>query len=173
MTNVEIGDIVLFPQGGIKSFVSYCLAWLLWLLVDIETKRKWARKHWHLGVVSNRSLTGLNIFEATAIGACQNFYSWDKLKGFKIWHLPKATTMDDMGRFITDYNGKPYDVDNYFSVFWGSIRRFVFHKPYRVIDDENMCWELARAWLDRNEASPVKDSVPLLITDLAKEADGV
>lgn len=162
------GDIVVFRGKGI---VFQILSFMLGLIDSSWRKRKW--KPWHMAICTTRNKRkgATRIIEAVEPKVRERIlYDNEDYRAYT-W-LDKEPSEMAIYRWMQPYISKPYDKDAYAGTIFFSIRKKLFHRSARIVDDEYLCWEIADAFT-RDFGKPLfpNNEYPL-ISDIMNKLEG-
>jgi len=147
------GDVIAFPgKGIIFQILSRAICALYYLFKRNQMNRvySWGRRYWHLGIAWRKVYTGWLVLEALSDGVQLKFHPIKEIARCRTIPLNKKIDTDIKKQFFNHHIGQPYDADVYLGTVFYFFYWILFKKMFRIVDSEQMCWELARSWLRAN-----------------------
>jgi len=137
----QVGDRVIFKGDG---FVYKVLSRLL--------GGTWG---WHMATLVEKDEVGWWLLDSTGSGVgkkrfiINGFICEDYDRPFRLYHWhDKTPDKNKVARFIKERENEPYDYDAYLGTILSEILTRVFRRPFRVVDRQKHCWELAEEFDD-------------------------
>jgi hypothetical protein len=163
MTNIRVGDIILFDGQG-------CFFHLLSFLLGLFDKdwRTLKRKPWHVGFISRIEDSVVYICEAREPTVRETVLDTFRTD-YQVVHWLESVDQNKVREFVNKAKGKRYDIAIY---FWTSlaiiIRHFFNHRIPKLLDERFDCWELIAEFCDFMNRPIVSKYDTIIITDLVK-----